>query len=295
MIGATSVPVAPERSKSHTIQVRLDVVHKIQEIADGVNMVVWSFSGLVPGPTIRVRQGDRIHFTMANRSNETAKFTAPMPHSMDFHAAMINPEDKYRSISPGQSLEYEFSANYAGVFMYHCGTPMVLHHVAMGMYGMVIVEPKGGYPTRVDREFVIVQSEFYPDMSAKPSKDTTTPLDMKALTSGTAPVFTFNGKAFQYQNSPLTAKPGERVRLFFLNAGPKSSSSFHIVGTIFDRVWLNGNPLNELHGMQAILSGPANSAIFEFIIPESGKYMMMDHDLGHANSGAMGFIDASNG
>lgn len=283
-------PLAPTLSSSRKVVVRLDVLHRRQEIADGISMMLWNFGDSVPGPTVRVKQGDTIHFIMANRSLETAKITPPMPHSMDFHAAMVSPQDKYRSVGPGQTIEFEFVANYPGVFMYHCGTPMILQHLALGMYGTVIVEPADGYPTRVDREYVIVQSEFYPKRDLK-SEDAT--LDFEALLAKAPKVVAFNGRVFRHVKEPLTAKPGERVRLFVLNAGPNGTSSFHVVGTIFDRVWIEGNPANEFHGMQTVLLGASNSAIVEFVIPEKGKYVMVDHEFSDANSGAIGLIDAS--
>src|SRR4026209_2158072 len=128
--------------------VRLDTTHKVIEIAPGVKFSAWTFGDQVPGPTVRARVGDRIKFVMTNRSDEPAPVpqmvAAPMMHSMDFHAVMVSPQDKYRSIAPGQTIEFEFTANYPGIFMYHCGTPMILEHIASGMYGAVIVEPRGG-------------------------------------------------------------------------------------------------------------------------------------------------------
>ncbi|MGE5615742.1 MAG: multicopper oxidase domain-containing protein, partial [Bacillota bacterium] len=158
---ATVKPLDPSPVK----EVRLDTTHKIIEIAPGVKFSAWTFGDTVPGPVVRARVGDRIKFSMTNRSDEHmpgATFVAaPMMHSMDFHSAMVSPQDKYRSIAPGQTISFEFTPNYPGVFMYHCGTPMVLEHIASGMYGMMIVEPKEGYPTKVDREYAIIQSEFY--------------------------------------------------------------------------------------------------------------------------------------
>jgi nitrite reductase (NO-forming) len=152
-------------------EVRLDTTHKIIEIAPGVKFSAWTFGDQVPGPTVRARVGDTIKFSMTNRSDEAVPgiqlVAAPMMHSMDFHAAMVSPQDKYRSIAPGQTIEFEFTPNYPGVFMYHCGTPMVLEHIASGMYGMMIVEPREGYPTKVDREYAVIQSEFY----TKPDPD----------------------------------------------------------------------------------------------------------------------------
>src|SRR5262245_29199077 len=160
-IGPELKPLDPSPVKT----VRLDTTHKIIEIAPGVKFSAWTFGDAVPGPTIRARVGDKIKFVMTNRSDEPVPgvrlTAAPMMHSMDFHAAMVSPQDKYRSIAPGQTIEFEFTLNYPGIFMYHCGTPMILEHIASGMYGTVVVEPRGGYPTKADREYVVVQSEFY--------------------------------------------------------------------------------------------------------------------------------------
>ena len=157
-MGAELKPLDPSPVKT----VRLDTTHKIIDIAPGVKFSAWTFGDRVPGPTVRARVGDRIKFIMTNRSDEPvpapAVVAAPMMHSMDFHAAMVSPQDKYRSIAPGQTIEFEFVANYPGVFMYHCGTPMVLEHIASGMYGAVVVEPRNGYPTKVNREYVVIQS-----------------------------------------------------------------------------------------------------------------------------------------
>jgi nitrite reductase (NO-forming) len=151
---------------SPTKVIRLDTTHKIIEIAPGVKYSAWTFGDQVPGPTIRARVGDRIRFSMTNRSDEAVPApqiapAAPMMHSMDFHAAMVSPQDKYRSIAPGQTIQFEFTLNYPGIFMYHCGTPMILEHIASGMYGALVVEPRNGYPTKVNREYVVIQSEFY--------------------------------------------------------------------------------------------------------------------------------------
>jgi nitrite reductase (NO-forming) len=216
-------------------------------------------------------------------------------HSMDFHSAMVSPGDKYRSIAPGQTISFEFTANYPGVFMYHCGTPMVLEHIASGMYGMMIVEPRGGYPTKVDREFAVIQSEFYTKVDPEKRKVDGKPLyvlDGDRVRSK-APTYTvFNGRYNGMVDKPLPAKPGERVRLFVLNVGPSNTSSFHVVGTIFDRVWIEGNPDNQFRGMQTVLLGSSNGTIVEFIVPEAGKYIMVDHHFANASQGAVGLIDA---
>jgi FtsP/CotA-like multicopper oxidase with cupredoxin domain len=184
--GAELKPLDPSPVKT----VRLDTTHKIIEIAPGVKFSAWTFGDQVPGPTVRARVGDKIRFSMTNRSDEPVPgiqmVAAPMMHSMDFHAAMVSPQDKYRSIAPGQTIEFEFTLNYPGIFMYHCGTPMILEHIASGMYGAVIVEPRNGYPTKADREYIVVQSEFY---AKPPAQDlehhnipaTATPTDPDAV------------------------------------------------------------------------------------------------------------------
>jgi len=277
--------------------VQLDTTHKIIEIAPGVKFSAWTFGDQVPGPAIRARVGDKIRFSMTNRSDETAPglalTAAPMMHSMDFHAAMVSPQDKYRSVAPGQTIEFEFTLNYPGIFMYHCGTPMILEHIASGMYGAVIVEPRDGYPTKVDREYLVIQSEFYAKPDPDGRKVDGAPLhvlDAEKLRAAQPTHTVFNGAHNGMVKKPLPAKPGERVRLFVLNVGPSKTSSFHVVGTIFDRVWMDGNPDNQMRGMQTVLLGSSNAAIVEMIIPEAGSYIMVDHHFANASQGAIGLI-----
>jgi nitrite reductase (NO-forming) len=280
-------------------EVRLDTTHKIIEIAPGVKFSAWTFGDQVPGPVVRARVGDRIKFSMTNRSDEKmpgiSVTAAPMMHSMDFHSAMVSPQDKYRSVAPGQTINFEFVANYPGVYMYHCGTPMVLEHIASGMYGMMIVEPREGYPTKADREYAVIQSEFYTKPDPDKRKVDGVPLYVLdgARVRAKAPTYTvFNGRYNGFVEKPLIAKPGERVRLFVLNVGPSNTSSFHVVGTIFDRVWFEGNPDNQWRGAQTALLGSSNTAIVEFIIPEAGSYVMVDHHFANASQGAIGLIAA---
>ncbi len=279
--------------------IRLDTTHKIIEIAPGVKYSAWTFGDQVPGPTIRARVGDKVRFSMTNRSDEAVAApqlspAAPMMHSMDFHAAMVSPQDKYRSIAPGQTIEFEFTLNYPGVFMYHCGTPMILEHIASGMYGALVVEPRNGYPTKVSREYVVIQSEFYAKAPPQAKKGGTQSqvytLDTEAV-RGSRPNYTvFNGRYNGMVDRPLQASPGDRVRLFVLNVGPSKTSSFHVVGTIFDRVWMDGNPDNQYRGMQTVLLGTSSSANVEFVIPEAGSYIMVDHHFANASQGAVGLI-----
>jgi nitrite reductase (NO-forming) len=296
------VPSAGKPGTDAVKTIQIDVVDRVIEIAPGVNFNAWTFGGHVPGPVVHARVGDRIRFSMTNRSDETMpgapSFGVPMMHSMDFHAAMVSPQDKYRSIAPGQTISFEFQLNYPGVFMYHCGTPMILEHIASGMYGMLIAEPRDGYPTRVDREYAIIQSEFYPRLDPKGRTLEGKPLyvlDADKVRTKASTYTVFNGVYNGMVDHPLPAKPGERVRLYVLNVGPSNTSSFHVVGTIFDRVWIDGNPDNQFRGMQTVLLPSSGSAIVEFRIPESGKYVMVDHHFANASQGAIGVIDATGG
>ena len=193
-------------------------------VADGFVQRVWSFGGTVPGPVIRVKVGDTIRIHLKNPA------TNLMPHSVDFHASQVAWNDEMTSLKPGEEKLYEFTASRAGVFMYHCGTAPALHHIANGMYGMIIVEPKGGLEP-VDAEFFIVQSEWYLGPQGKEA-------DLaKASEAAPAPDFVlFNGVANQYKDGPIQVATGKRVRVFVLDAGPNIDSSFHIVGTIFNTV-----------------------------------------------------------
>jgi len=280
--------------------IRIDASNKIIDLAPGVKYSAWTLGDQVPGPSVHARVGDRIRFSMTNRTNElmpgTIRIGAPMMHSMDFHSAMGSPQSIFHSIGPGQTISFEFVPAYPGVFMYHCVTPAMVEHVASGMYGVMVVEPRAGFPTKADREYVVVQSEFYAKLDPEGRKVDGSPVYVlnpeKALARSPTHVV-FNGRYNGMVDKPLLARPGERVRLYVLNVGPGSSSSFHVVGSIFDRVWLGGNPQNELRGMQTVLLGASNSAIVEFVIPEKGDYIMVDHHFANAALGAIGVIKAS--
>jgi nitrite reductase (NO-forming) len=283
-------------------EIRIDASNRLIDLAPGVKYSAWTLGDQVPGPTVRVRVGDRIRFTMSNRTDEMmpgrVRFKAPMMHSMDFHSAEGSPQNLFHSIPPGQSIYYEFTPAYPGVFMYHCVTPPMVEHVAAGMYGVMIVEPRNGYPTKADREYVVVQSEFYakPDPEGRKVNDTPVyVMDTQKAMARTPTHVVFNGRFNGMMEKPLAAKPGERVRLFVLNIGPGSTSSFHVVGAVFDRVWIDGNPQNELRGLQTVLLGASAGAIVEFVVPEKGEYIMVDHHFANAALGAVGVVNASDG
>lgn len=281
-------PNVPAAADGKEVDVRIDVQHKKITVANNAQFWAWTFGDSIPGPVLRVKVGQKVNFKMANRSMETVDVSPPMPHSIDFHAGMVSTEDKYRSVGPGETITFEWTANYPGVFMYHCGTPVILQHMIYGMVGMVIVEPEDGFPGKVDREFALVQNEYY----LKKKEDGTYMVDLEAAVKKQPSHVVFNGRAHQYVQKPLVAKPGERIRMYLLNVGPNDQSSFHVVGTIFDKVWIDGNPVNEMRGMQTVLLGSSSGAIVEFIIPEAGLYTFVDHEFADVELGAVGIINA---
>jgi len=307
--------LAPLPPGNRTHQVRIDLVVQEIEIAPGVRYKAWTFGGSVPGPVLHVREGDKVVFTFKNRSAEMisvappaaggspylaqlaesglqkgAPYALPMPHGMDFHAGTVAPDDKWRPIQPGEAIRFEWTANYPGVFLYHCSQPPVLQHMAMGQYGVVVVSPRGGYPTdaEVDREYVVLQSEFY----LAQTEEGSWALDFPAALAKQPSQVVFNGHARSMVDHPLEAEAGERVRLYVLNVGPNDTSSFHVIGTILDRVYLEGNPANEMRGLQTLLLGASNGAVVEFIVPEEGTYPFLDHEFADATKGALGKIVA---
>jgi nitrite reductase (NO-forming) len=277
-------PVAPALLEGDVHEIDLVMTERDMVVATGFVQKVWTFGDTVPGPVIRVKVGDLVRIRLINPPENE------LPHSIDFHSSMVAWNDEMRSINPGEELIYEWRANYAGVWMYHCGTPPALHHIANGMYGMVIVEPVGGLP-EVDHEFAFVQSEWY----LGPQGEVT---DLsKAADAAPAPEFVvFNGVADQYLDHPIRVKTGERVRAYVLNAGPSVDSSFHIVGTIFDTVIKEGVVLargNEGNwGSQAVDLAPAQGAIVEFEFAEDGLYPIVTHAFNFVGRGALGLFQS---
>lgn len=272
-------------SRAAVKEFRIPMSHDTIEISSGVKYVGWTFGGTVPGPVIRVRQGDLVRINLINQAKA-------MPHSIDFHASKIPMDHAMKSIAPGDSLQFEFEATTAGVFVVHCGTPPVLMHIAQGMYLPIIVDPKGGWPTRADKEFVIVQSDFYPKASVADS--TVMEGDWGAMLEGKATYVVFNGKAFQYRDAPLLVDEGDVVRLFVMNAGPSIRSDFHVVGNIFDRVYPGGNVGQAIEGVQTYMVPTGGGAVFEleFAPRYSGKgnYAFVTHAFADASKGAVGVI-----
>ncbi|HEU6446376.1 MAG TPA: multicopper oxidase domain-containing protein [Gaiellaceae bacterium] len=266
------------------VKVRMVMKHKTVEIAPGVKYNVWAFDGksAAPGPVIHVRQGQTVEFTLVNGGQ--------IPHSMDFHAARIAPNVAFKDVAPGESFTFRFKANDAGVFMYHCGTKPVLAHIANGMYGAIVVEPKQALP-EADREYVLVASEWYLDGDGTKQPAS---LDMRKARAMLPDWTTFNGYANQYVNHPLTAAPGETVRFWVVAAGPTLDTNFHVVGTILDRAWVNQDMTRFQRGVQTVSVPAGGGAVFDVRIDEPGLYPFVSHAFAHVDLGQVGLLKVGN-
>lgn len=280
-------PAAPDLAEGDVHEIELVVTEREMTVAPGIVQTVWTFGDTVPGPVLRVKVGDTVRVTLVNP--ETNK----LPHSIDFHASLVAWNDEMRSINPGEELVYEFVAKYAGVFMYHCGTTPALHHIAQGMFGMIIVEPEGGLDP-VEHEFAFVQNEWYMVEQAGFIS-----LEEASAAAPAPDAVVWNGVANQYAEHPIEVPVGEEVRVFVLNAGPSVDSSFHVVGTIFHEVIKEGVHLTEGNegnwGSQAVDLSPAQGAIIEMRFDEDGMYPIVTHAFNFVGRGALGLFQAGDG
>jgi nitrite reductase (NO-forming) len=258
-------------------KVTLHATEQVLEVAPGVKQMMWSFNGEVPGPILRGKVGDTFEVTLVNDGKAG--------HSIDFHASQTPMDVDMRTIQPGESLVYRFRATRSGMWMYHCGTAPVLHHIGNGMYGAVVIDPPD--LALVDREYAFVQSEIY----AGTSTDVASLDDMLAERWGAV---VLNGYANQYEVRPIiTAKPGERVRIWVLDAGPSENTAFHIVGAQWHTVFKEGayllrpdNP--ERGGSQTLDLQPSQGGFVELTFPADGTYAMVTHKFASASKGALG-------
>ncbi|WYV02311.1 multicopper oxidase domain-containing protein [Oceanobacillus sp. FSL H7-0719] len=259
------------------------------EIAPGELYKAWTFNGEAPGPVVVVNEGDTIHFTLDN-------LDPAIPHSMDFHAVHTAPDKGFADVEPNEEGTFSYKANSPGVFMYHCGTDPVLSHIANGMHGVIIVKPADGYPTdnEVDKEFVIIQNEWYKyndldDMTnGNPSQVV---FSSKSFEDGDQP--NTNGTTTALKDEPLQAKVGDKVRFYINNVGPNEVSSFHVIGTIMEDVYMDGHPANHLEGMQTVMLPASGGAVVEFTVTEAGTYPFVTHQFNHATIGAVGTIEVT--
>ena len=248
----------------------------------GTEYDAMTFDGTIPGPVVRVRQGDTVEFTLINdKSNDKS-------HSMDFHAAEVDVLDEFAPVKPGETKKFSFKARLPGVYMYHCGASPMVEHIAKGMYGIIIVDPKEGYTKafpKPDREYVLVQSQFFPEGDHK-----------KMLKNEGWTNSLINGKIFHYDpvHDPdatlaLQAKPGELVRIYFVNANVNMPAAMHPIAGIWERVYLNGNPKNVIYGMATYNVGVSEAVIFDIVSPADRptNNAIVDHTMSAALRGAI--------
>jgi copper-containing nitrite reductase len=245
----------------------------------GTTYRYWTFNGKVPGPFIRVRQGDTVEVTLQNDKNDM------MVHSIDLHAALGPGGGAVLSqVPPGQSKTFSFRATTPGLFVYHCGTPMVADHIANGMYGLILVEPPGGLP-HVDHEYYVMQGEIY--ASAPKGKSGLQQFSEQNLMQESPEYFVYNGSVDALSSQfPLQANVGETVRIFFGNAGPNATASEHMIGEIFTKVYLFGSLTSvPLTGVQTAGVPPGDAAILELKAEMPGKFTLMDHAMARMDKG----------
>ena len=278
---APEVPPPTDRDHPAKVRVKMETVEKTMTMEDGVEYHYWTFNGDVPGQMIRVREGDTVEVEFSNNPSST------VPHNVDFHAA-TGPGGGAEATftAPGHTSTFSFKALQAGLYIYHCAVAPVGMHIANGMYGLILVEPKEGLP-KVDKEFYIVQGDFY--TKGKKGAQGLQPFDMDKAIAEQPEYVVFNGHVGAIAgDNALKAKAGETVRMYVGNGGPNLVSSFHVIGEIFDKVYVEGGKLiNE--NVQSTLIPAGGAAIVEFKADIPGSYTVVDHSLFRAfNKGALG-------
>ena len=263
--------------------VNLDIIEKPMRLADSVDYAMWTFGGTVPGSFIRVREGDLVELHLKSAANST------MPHNIDLHAVTGPGGGAKASLTlAGQSSVFTFTAMNPGLFVYHCAMSPVPMHLANGMYGLILVEPKGGLP-KVDREFYVMQSEFY--TKGKFGDKGLQTLDMDKGIDERPTYVVFNGSVGAVTGEgALKANVGEKIRLFIGNAGPNLTSSFHLIGEVFDNVFAEGGTTVS-HNVQTTTIPAGGAAIVEFGVEVPGDFILVDHAIFRAfNKGALGIL-----
>ena len=282
----TEIPARLPVREPQTVRIDLETIEIAGQLADGTTYKYWTFNGKVPGPFYRVRVGDTIEVHLKNLTNNT------MAHSVDFHA-VTGPGGgaTMTQTAPGEETMFTAKALNPGLFVYHCATPMVAEHIANGMYGMILVEPEEGLPP-VDREFYVMQGEVY----TKEAFGSTGLLteNPQALLNEDPEYLVFNGAVGALTDQkPLKAKVGETVRIFFGVGGPNFTSSFHVIGEIFDRVYEQASLTSPaLTNVQTTTVPPGGATMVEFKLEVPGRYILVDHALARLQRGLAGFLIA---
>jgi nitrite reductase (NO-forming) len=280
---APNVPPPITRNYPVKVVVNMETVEKVMRMADGVDYMFWTFGGQVPGNFIRIREGDEVEFNLSNNPD------SKMPHNIDLHA-VTGPGGGAASsfTAPGHTSTFSFKALNPGIFVYHCATAPVGMHIGNGMYGLILVEPKGGLP-KVDREYYVMQGDFY--TKGKYGEAGLQAFDMEKAIKEQPDYVVFNGSVGALNgDKAITANVGETVRLFVGNGGPNLVSSFHVIGEIFDKVYVEGGAL-ENKNVQTTLVPAGGAAITEFKVDVPGTFILVDHSIFRAfNKGALGML-----
>jgi nitrite reductase (NO-forming) len=278
------IPPPITRREPATVRVELETIEVEARLGDKSSFQFWTFNGRVPGPFVRVRVGDTVEVHLKNKEDST------MMHNVDFHAA-TGPGGGAAATTagPGETKMVTFKALNPGIYIYHCAVPPVAMHIANGMYGLILVEPEGGM-TPVDREFYVVQGEIYTE-EAFGTPGLLTPSYDK-LIAERPEFFVFNGHVGALtEHYPLKAKVGETVRIFFGVGGPNYTSSFHVIGEIFDRAYQMGSLVSPpIESVQSISVPPGSANIVEFKLQVPGRYVLVDHALSRAEKGLAGYL-----
>ena len=269
-------PALPPRQGAH-LQLHWHAREVPLRISDDTVVAAWTFEGDIPGPIVHCQVGDTVEFTLTN--------DALIPHSMDFHAAQVNPKEAFRSVLKGQSHTFTYKPKYAGAFLYHCGTAPVLMHIGSGMFGAIIVSPREGLAPA--KEFVLVQNEYYLADAANGVRASDYPKMLNMLPD----IVCFNGRPNQYVKEPIKVKLGDRVRFWLVSAGPSHPCNFHVVGEQFDTVYLGSPPGGAIRGVQTFSVPPGGGMIFELVCDVAGEFPFVNHGFGHGQKGAIGFLD----
>jgi nitrite reductase (NO-forming) len=273
----------PPALEGDLVQVQMTLKDMTVEVAPGVKYNTWAFDGHgAPGPVVHVREGQVVEMTLTNGG--------AIPHSIDFHAARIAPNVAFKDVVPGESIKFRFTASDPGVYMYHCGTKPVLAHIANGMYGAIVVQPKVALPP-VDNEYVLVGSEWYlnGDGIEEPAS-----LDMAKARARMADWVTFNGYANQYVTHPLTARPGETTRFWVVAAGPTNNVNFHVVGAMLDRAWVNSDLTQYQRNVQTAIVPAGGGAVFDVKVDDEGLYPFVSHAFADVDLGQVGLLKVGN-
>jgi nitrite reductase (NO-forming) len=277
------VPAPITRRHATRVIVELEVMEMTSRLANGVDYTFWTFGGTVPGSFIRVREGDQVEFRLKNHHHST------VPHNIDLHAVSGPGGGAKASLTaPGHETVFTFAALNPGLYVYHCATAPVGIHVANGMYGLILVEPREGMPP-VDREFYVMQSEFY--TAGAHGEQGHQPFDFAKAVAENPDYVVFNGSVGALMgDNALRAQKGETIRLYLGNGGPNLVSSFHVIGEVFDRVWVEGGTQINTN-VQTTLIPAGGSAIVDFRVEAPGELVLVDHSIFRAfNKGALGMI-----